>query len=236
MNGQDFIFRSKLPDIYIPNHLPLHTYCFENLSEFHDRPCLINGATGEVHTYAAVDKAARRVAAGLSKIGVGQGDVIMLLLQNSPEFVFAFLGASYGGAIATTANPFYKAGEIAKQAAAARPKVIITQVEFVEKVRGFAGERGVKILCTDSNLTAGEAAAVGCLRFSEVMEADENEMPAVKINSNDVVALPFSSGTTGIPKGVLLTHKSLVTSVAQQVPKILSHFICMSTILEQNFL
>ncbi|XP_022997404.1 4-coumarate--CoA ligase 2-like [Cucurbita maxima] len=209
-NAQDFIFRSKLPDIYIPNHLPLHTYCFEHLSQFHHRPCLINAATGQIHTYAAVDLASRRVATGLSKIGVGQGDVIMLLLQNSPEFVFAFLGASYAGAISTTANPLYKPAEIKKQAATARPKVIITQAEFVEKVREFAMENGVKIICTDSP-------PVGCLRFSEILEADENEIPAVKINSNDVVALPFSSGTTGVPKGVMLTHKSLVTSIAQQV-------------------
>ncbi|KAL4028802.1 hypothetical protein IC575_012013 [Cucumis melo] len=213
-NGQDFIFKSKLPDIYIPNHLPLHTYCFEHLAQFQHRPCLINGTTGRIHTYAEVDLAARRFAAGLSKIGIGQGDVIMLMLQNSPEFVFAFLGASFAGAIATTANPLYKPGEIVKQAVAARAKVIITQGEFVEKVWEFAVENGVKILCTDSS-SASESA--GCLRFSEVMEADENDIPAVKINSNDVVALPFSSGTTGVPKGVMLTHKSLVTSVAQQV-------------------
>ncbi|XP_022153289.1 4-coumarate--CoA ligase 1-like [Momordica charantia] len=208
--GDDFIFRSKLPDIYIPDHLPLHTYCFDRLSQFQHRPCLINAATGHVHTYAAVHLTARRVAAGLANIGISQGDVIMILLQNSPEFVFAFLGASYGGAISTTANPLYKPAEIAKQARAANAKVIITQSAFVDKIKGFAEERGVKILCTDSPPD-------GCLSFSELTEADENDIPAVKINSNDVVALPYSSGTTGIPKGVMLTHKSLVTSVAQQV-------------------
>ena len=46
-DSHEFIFRSKLPDIYIPNHLPLHTYCFENISQFRDRPCMINGNTGE---------------------------------------------------------------------------------------------------------------------------------------------------------------------------------------------
>ena len=55
------------------------------------------------------------------------------------------------------------------------------------------------------------------MHFSELTQADENEIPAVKINPDDVVALPYSSGTTGLPKGVMLTHKSLVTSVAQQV-------------------
>lgn len=51
-NQTTHIFKSKLPDIPISNHLPLHTYCFENLSEFADRPCLIVAATGKTYTYA----------------------------------------------------------------------------------------------------------------------------------------------------------------------------------------
>lgn len=208
----EFIFRSKLPDIYIPNHLPLHTYCFENISQFSTRPCVINGATGEVYNYAEVELIARKVASGLNKIGIQQGDVIMILLQNCPEFVFAFLGASYRGAISTTANPFYTPAEIAKQALASKAKLIITQSSYAEKVKDFANENDVKLMCIDS-----PAPPEGCLHFSELTEADENEIPAVKINSEDVVALPYSSGTTGLPKGVMLSHKGLVTSVAQQV-------------------
>ncbi|KAJ7952021.1 4-coumarate:CoA ligase [Quillaja saponaria] len=204
---KDFIFRSRLPDINIPKHLPLHSYCFENLSEFGSRPCLINGVTGDIHTYSDVDLTARKVASGLNKLGIKQGDVIMILLPNSPEFVFSFLGASYLGATTTAANPFFTPAEVAKQAKGSNTKLIITQASYYEKVKDL----DIKLISIDS--TPEE----GCLHFSELTLADENEMPEVEINPNDVVALPYSSGTTGLPKGVMLTHKGLVTSVAQQV-------------------
>ncbi|KAI3967123.1 hypothetical protein MKX01_034927 [Papaver californicum] len=227
----EIIYRSKLPDIYIPNHLPLHSYCFENISKFGDRPCLINGSTGEIHSYFDVERISRKVAAGLHyRVGIKQGDVIMLLLPNSPEFVFAFLGASYRGATTTTANPFYTANEIAKQAKASKTKLIITQACYVDKLRdliaankniagdelddksNIGGGGGIQVMCID---TPPE----GCLHFSELTQCDETTelLPEVEINSDDVVALPYSSGTTGLPKGVMLTHKSLITSVAQQV-------------------
>lgn len=143
--SQEFIFRSKLPDIYVPNHLPLHSYCFENISEFQDRPCVIDGATGKIYTYSEVELTARRVASGLHKIGIEQGHVVMLLLQNSPEFVLAFLGASYRGAMSTTANPFCTPAEIAKQATASKAKLIITRAEFAPKVKNFSEENGMYI-------------------------------------------------------------------------------------------
>ncbi|KAJ6428218.1 hypothetical protein OIU84_023605 [Salix udensis] len=211
MNPQEeFIFRSKLPDIFIPKNLPLHTYVLENLSKHSSKPCLINGANGDVYTYADVELTARRVASGLNKIGIQQGDVIMLFLPSSPEFVLAFLGASHRGAITTAANPFSTPAELAKHAKASKAKLLITQACYYEKVKDFSQENGVKIMCVDS-------APDGCLHFSDLTQADENEMPQVDLHPDDVVALPYSSGTTGLPKGVMLTHKGLITSVAQQV-------------------
>ncbi|KAJ4718704.1 4-coumarate:CoA ligase [Melia azedarach] len=207
---EDIIYRSKLPDIYIPKHLPLHSYCFQNISKVASRPALINGSTGKVYTYAEVELTARKIASGLNKLGVKQYDVIMLLLPNCPEFVLSFLGASYRGATATAANPFFTPAEISKQAKASNAKLIITQACHVDKVRELAEERDVKIMCIDSSPD-------GFLHFSELTKADENDLPNVEIKPDDVVALPYSSGTTGLPKGVMLTHKGLVTSVAQQV-------------------
>ncbi|KAI9125723.1 hypothetical protein K1719_003141 [Acacia pycnantha] len=205
----EYIFRSKLPDIYIPSHLPLHTYCFQNLSQFKHHPCLIDGGTGETFTYADVELTARRVAAGLNNLGIQQGHVIMLLLQNCPQFVFAFLGASYRGATVTTANPFYTPAEVAKQAKASKAKLIITQSSFVDKVKDLQTNNGIKVMCIDET--------TDFLGFSDLAKADDGGIPPVEISPDDVVALPYSSGTTGLPKGVMLTHKSLVTSVAQQV-------------------
>ncbi|KAL1812654.1 hypothetical protein ACET3Z_022719 [Daucus carota] len=207
---QEIIFRSKLPDIYIPKHLPLHSYCFENISKVSDKACLINGATGETFSYAQVELISRRVASGLNKLGIHQGDTMMILLPNTPEYFFAFLGASYRGAVSTMANPFFTSPEVIKQLKASQAKLIITQACYVEKVKDYAVENNITVVCIDE-------APNGCLHFTTLMEADEAEMPEVVIDSDDVVALPYSSGTTGLPKGVMLTHKGLVTSVAQQV-------------------
>ncbi|KAE9612840.1 hypothetical protein Lal_00027697 [Lupinus albus] len=205
------VFKSKLPDIPLSNHLPLHSYCFQNLSQFSNRPCLIVGSASKTYTYAQTYLTCRKVAAGFSKLGINKGDVIMILLQNSAEFVFSFLAASIIGAVATTANPFYTSAEISKQLSVSKAKLIVTQSIYVEKLREHAkvGEDFVVI-------TVDEAAE-DCLHFSVVSEGDENEVPEVEIQPDDTVALPFSSGTTGLPKGVILTHKSLTTSVAQQV-------------------
>lgn len=129
------IFRSRLPDIDLPNYLPLHTYCFQRLSEFADFACLISAANGKVYSFAETHRLCRKAAAGLAKLGVRKGDVIMVLLQNSPEFIFTFMGASMLGAAATAANPLSTPVEIYKQLKAAGAKLVVTQSVYTDKLR-----------------------------------------------------------------------------------------------------
>lgn len=217
--SSDIIFRSKLPDIYIPNHLLLHEYIFQNISEFADKPCLVNGPTGDVYSHADVHATSRKLAAGLRKLGVNQHDVVMLLLPNSPEVVLTFFAASFLGAAATSANPLFTPAEITKQAKASAAKVIITQFQYAGKVKNLQND-GVLIICTDDD---SSDIPKGCLRFSALTQYSDEEDhdlltdSVTEISPDDVVALPYSSGTTGLPKGVMLTHRGLVTSVAQQV-------------------
>ena len=206
--AEPVVFRSRLPDIAIPDHLPLHDYVFERLAGRRDRACLIDGATGEALTFGDVDRLSRRVAAGMrAALGVRPGGTVMLLLPNSVEFALAFLACSRLGAAATMANPLHTPPEIAKQAAASGATVVVTEPAFVAKVRGLAG---VAVVATGGG-------AEGCVSFADLAAADELAEEAAIDVANDVVALPYSSGTTGLPKGVMLSHRGLVTSVAQLV-------------------
>ncbi|MED6179906.1 4-coumarate--CoA ligase 3 [Stylosanthes scabra] len=206
-NQTTHIFKSKLPDIPINNTIPLHTYSFQNLPQVSHRPCLITG-DGKTFTYGDTHRASRSFAMGLCNLGIRKGDVIMILLPNSPEFVFSFWAASMLGAVSTTANPSYTSAEITKQLKASKAKIIITHAIHVHKLK--QEEETTFIVITVDNPPEN------CMSFSAVSNM-EGKLPEVDIDPDDMVTLPFSSGTTGLPKGVILTHRSLITNVAQTV-------------------
>ncbi|KAI3906562.1 hypothetical protein MKW98_009470 [Papaver atlanticum] len=205
---ETIVFRSKLPDISISNNIPLHKYCFENISEYNDKPCLITGSNGRIYSYHETHLLCQKTAAGLSKLGVKKGDVIILLLQNCPEFVFSFLGASMLGAVSATPNPAYFGPEIYKQIDHSKIKLIITESQYVQKVRDI--EKCVLIATIDDP-------PQNCMHFSGISNADETEIAPVTWEPENPVSFPYSSGTTGFPKGVILTHKSIISNVAQLV-------------------
>ncbi|XP_062119741.1 4-coumarate--CoA ligase 2-like [Humulus lupulus] len=214
IDDHEHVFKSKLPEIPISDNLPLHTYCFQNLPENADRPCLVVGSTGKTYSYAQTHLIAQNTAAGLARLDIRKGDVIMLLLHNCAEFVFSFLGASMIGAATTTANPFYTSAEIFKQLKLSKAKLILTQSQFVDKLR----DDPEKLIGRDFSVVTTDDPPENCLPFTVLSEAKQSDEPEpVEIHPEDPVAIPFSSGTTGLPKGVVLTHKSLITSVAQQV-------------------
>lgn len=201
------IFRGPYPEVKIPE-VSLTEFVLEHLDEVRDKPALIEGPTGRVITYAQFAEDVRRVAASLAERGFVKGDVFGILSPNVPEYAIAFHAVATLGGINTTVNPLYTAEEVGEQLKDAGAKFLVTVPQFVAKAREAAQEANIEEL-----FVFGEAE--GATPFALLLEGS-GEPPRVAINPReDLVALPYSSGTTGLPKGVMLTHHNLVSNLCQ---------------------
>jgi acyl-CoA synthetase (AMP-forming)/AMP-acid ligase II len=170
---------------------------------------LVDGVSGRAVTYGELREHVRRTAAGLAAIGIRKGDVVGLCAPNSPEFAIALHAAARLGATVTPANPANTAYELAHQLRDAGAKILITSASLVDKAReAIAKSRhSIELIVTND-------APPGLRSLASI--ARDMDPPPVSINpASDVVALPYSSGTTGLPKGVMLTHRNLVANLLQ---------------------
>jgi acyl-CoA synthetase (AMP-forming)/AMP-acid ligase II len=168
-----------------------------------DRVVLIDGPSGREMTAWALETGIRRLAGGLVARGLGKGDVVAILAPNCPEYAVVFHGVAFAGATVTTINPTYTAPEVAHQLEDSGARLLVTIPAFLETAKAaFAGEI---VVIGDADGATPLAALMGAPL------ADQVPVDAAV----DVVVLPYSSGTTGLPKGVRLTHRNLVANVDQ---------------------
>src|SRR3954471_13494978 len=205
------IHRSPLPDVEIPDQA-LPTYVLYRARELGDKPALIDGPTGRVLTYAGLDQAVRALAGGLAARGFAKGDVLALMAPNLPEYAVVFHGTAFAGGVITTINPTYTEREVHHQLLDSGATILVTIPLFLETALGAAAGTpvtGVYVLGAqpDQELPEGARPFTGLL--------GEPLAEQVPVSPDDVVALPYSSGTTGVSKGVMLTHRNLVANIAQ---------------------
>ncbi len=201
------IISSPYPDVEIPD-VPLHQFVLANAGRMAEEPALIDGPSGRTLTFGQLAGGVQRVAAGLAARGFGKGDVLAIYSPNLPEYALAFYGTAAAGGAATTINPLYTVDELAFQLQDAGARFLVTVPPFLDRAREAAARTGV-----DEVFVFGEAE--GATPFASLLAAG-GQPPAVAIDpANDLVALPYSSGTTGLPKGVMLTHRNLVANLCQ---------------------
>jgi acyl-CoA synthetase (AMP-forming)/AMP-acid ligase II len=200
------IIRSSVPDVEIPN-VSLTQFVLANAAQLGDKPALIDGVSGRTITYAQLVTYVKRCAAGLAARGFEKGDVLGIYAPNVPEYAIAFHAVASLGGISTTVNPLYTTDELVHQLEDCHATHLLTIPQLMEKAAPAAKQVG----SVREIIVFGEAE--GATPFASLMQTDAEPWSVVIDPKNDLVTLPYSSGTTGLPKGVMLSHHNLVSEL-----------------------
>ncbi|MFL0578819.1 AMP-binding protein [Dietzia sp. 179-F 9C3 NHS] len=208
-------FTSPLPDVEIPAK-SVYDFLFGDIAEADlDRLAFVDSRDGSETTYRSLIEQIDLVAGALRHRGIEQGDVVALHCPNVPAFGAVFHGILRSGAIATTVNSLFTGDEIAKQLRDSGAKMLVTVSPLMEAAKAGAARVGLD----DAHVVVLDGAE-GHPNLLDLF-ADGAAPPEVDFDpATHLAVLPYSSGTTGNPKGVMLTHRNLVANVCQTRPMI----------------
>jgi len=206
-------FKSVLPDIQLDFITTLPQYVLENVPKYASKNAFVDALSGRAITYGQLQIDVKKIGAALFKKGVTKGTVIAILSHNSPDYPVIFHGVISIGAIITSLNPISTPEEMSNQLNDCKCKIIFTELSLLDKA--IAVQKNTPCL-TEIIIIRGEAP--GCTPYSSLLEINDFESPTPSLDTReDIAALPYSSGTTGLPKGVMLTHSNLVNNCIQSL-------------------
>ena len=201
------IIKGPYPDVSIPE-TAFTPFVLRRARELADKPALIDGPTGRKLSYQQLADSISIVAYNLAQRGFKKGDVFGILSPNCLEYAIAFHAVATLGGIVTPINPLYTRHEIVHQLKDSGARFLVTPPSCAEKASEAIADAGVEELFVFGT-------APGATSFDSLL-VDNGRAEQVAVNPfADLVALPYSSGTTGLPKGVMLTHRNLVANLRQ---------------------
>lgn len=196
---------SPFPDVELPT-VSVYDYLFADMSPADaGRIALVDAKSGAETSYGELVRRIDAFAGGLAVRGIGVGDVVALLSPNSSAFAIAFHGILLAGATATTVNALFTARDITKQLKDSKARLLVTVSALLPQALEGALAAGL----TEDQVVVLDGAGLGAAGPAPEVSFD----PATHL-----AALPYSSGTTANPKGVMLTHANLTANVAQIRP------------------
>ena len=166
-------------------------------------------------TYRQMDEYSDRFAAALASMGVAKGDLVGVLAPNCVEFEIAFYGILKAGAVVTTINSGYREREIAHQLDNSGAEILVVHRDLVQMAQA-ARDAAPRL----QRLVVIEEDSGGPDSFWRLVEHAPASAPQVELDPKEnLAALPYSSGTTGLSKGVMLTHFNLQANVRQLIER-----------------
>lgn len=164
---------------------------------FPDRPAIRQGSLE--WTYAELNERANKVATGLMKLGIKPGDYIGLCSLNSADWIAFYFGVLKIGAVAITLSGLLTGDELAFLITHSKPKVLFTDPSKLEDVMRLKSDNGLQtVICSD-----------GDMDLSHLMRMGERAFQAIDMDRLDTAAVLYTGGTTGAPKGVMLSHEGM---------------------------
>lgn len=218
------VVKSDSKDIVIPD-ITLPELIYSKIGGYSNLIATESAKSGKTYTFDQIAIKSRNLSKHLrQKFKLEDGDVIAFLLPNLPEFVICFLGALEARLTVTTMNHMYTADEISKQIYDASPKIIITQGPQLDTLRTALNmlKRDVPTIFVKER--QDESIPQGTIDFFELINTPIDVPDLQPGKSMDVAIMPYSSGTTGLPKGVQLCHKNLVTNIIQFCSEDFRHY------------
>ncbi|XP_011647306.1 4-coumarate--CoA ligase 1-like [Pogonomyrmex barbatus] len=214
------VVSSGFPNVSGFDNIYLHDFVWENVEKWSNRTALICAVTGKSYTYGQLRKACSNLASNLRKHNFLPGDTIAMILPNIPEFALLVLAAHEAGLCTILINPGCMIYELKRQLKEEEIRAIFT---FPAKYSDVKASREKNsnipiILVNDRNVNNNfifEADYLDNFMCNETEDFSVNEKTVV--NYDDTVILPYSSGTTGTPKGVELSHRTIVSCMRQMM-------------------
>jgi acyl-CoA synthetase (AMP-forming)/AMP-acid ligase II len=216
------IFRSPYPDVTVPAVGLPEFLLGELTAEDAERVAIIDAATGESYRYGGLLDGVGRVAGALGARGIGRGDVAAVFAPNCAAYPLVFHGILSAGAAASPVNALYTPTDLAHQLRDAGARILFSSPGGLERARAAVAEPGVQVA---EIVVLGDAPGDGPVpetRMAHLL-ASHAPVPRVSVDGDDLAALPYSSGTTGLPKGVQLTHRNMVANLLQMQPLLRIH-------------
>ncbi|GAA0715839.1 AMP-binding protein [Dactylosporangium roseum] len=205
------IYSSRYPDVAVIDEL-IHERVLGAAARRGSLPALVDAVSGRTVTYGELATLVERLAAGLAAEGIGAGDVVALHSPNTVVFPVVFYATTRAGGTVTTLSPLATPQEMAKQLVDAGARILVTVAALLGPARAAADqvrqETGAVIEVLVCDEAEGHRSVLGLLRDGQVPPRDVDPATGVAV-------LPYSSGTTGVPKGVMLTHRNICTNLEQ---------------------
>ena len=206
------VVKSPFPNVHIPE-TNLYNHIFRDAASLGKKIAIVNGETGREYSLAEIEEKTRRVSSALNRSGFQKGNVLTLVAPNSPEFPVLFLATLASGGVIGTCNPSFTDDELTYQFKETTPKFVATVPSVLPTVQKAAERTGVEkiILLDDTEQDTDDLISYRSL----VEDTGTLFSPAAVDAKNDIAVLLYSSGTTGFPKGVMLTHYTMIANISQ---------------------